>query len=126
MQTNLKFKCTYFVFQCLEPLFSQSFTEPLSALMPLLHCMLCHRVPLEGAVPLHHAQGGTSTSRHTGKALAAWEAEHRHLVKAHIALDTSELGPLQDGPNWLGLKDRHKTSEKVRSSFKVIIWCFKK
>lgn len=63
--------------------------------------MLCQRVSLEGAVSLHHAQGGTSMAGHTGEALAAWETEHRHLVKAHVALRACKLGPPQDGPNWL-------------------------
>lgn len=89
------------MFQCLEPLFSLSFSKPLSVPLPLLQCMLFHRVYLEGAVPPRHAQGGTSMAGHTGEALAAWETEHCHLIKAHVALCTCELGPLQGGPNWL-------------------------
>lgn len=100
MQTNIGMKCTHFVFQRLHPLFSQSFSEPLSAPVPLLQCVLRHRVSLEGAVPPHHAQGGASVAGHTGEALAAWEAEHCHLVKAHVALHTCELWPLHDGANW--------------------------
>lgn len=106
------FKCTYSVLQRVEPLLSPSFPELLSAPLPPLQCVLCHRVPLEGAVPLRHPQGGTSTSGHTGEALAAWETEHRHLVEAHIALFTSKPGPFNDGPNCLGLKKMHKNLEK--------------
>lgn len=101
MRTNLEMKCTHFVFQCLEPLLSQSLSEPLPAPVLSLQCMLRHCVALEGAVPPGHAQGGASMAGHTGEALAAWETEHRHLVKAHGALCACKLGPLQDGANWL-------------------------
>lgn len=102
MQTrNVETKCTHSVFQRLKPLFSPSLSEPLSPPVPLLQCMLCHCVFFEAAVPPHHAQGGTSAAGHAGEALAAWETEHRHLVKAHVALCACKLGPLQDGLNWL-------------------------
>lgn len=119
MQTNVEMKCTHFVFQSLEPVFSQSFSEPLSAPVPSLQCMLCHRVSLEGAVSLHHAQRGTSTAGHTSEALAAWETEHRHLVEAHVALSTCKLGPLQDGPNWW--EKRHQKLQKKRGTGSI--WC---
>ena len=72
--------------------------------MPLLQSMLSHGVALKSAVRPHHTQGGTSSPGHTGEALAAWEAEHCDPVKAHIALWTPELWPLQDGAYWLGKK----------------------
>ena len=101
MRTNLEMKCTHFVFERLEPLLSQSLSEPLPAPVLSLQSVLRHRVALEGAVPPGHAQGGASMAGHTGEALAAWETEHRHLVKAHGALSACKLGPLQDGANWL-------------------------
>ncbi len=125
MQTNVEMKCTHFEFQSLQPVLSQSFSEPLSAPAPLLQCMLCHRVSLEGAVPLHHAQRGTSMAGHAGEALAPWETQHRHLVKAHVTLCTCKLGPLQDGPNWLE-KRHQKRWGTVSSSFNVSIWCCNK
>lgn len=51
-------------------------------------------------MPACHAQCGPSMAWHTGEALAAWEAEDCHLVKAHIALHTCEPRSPQDGPNW--------------------------
>ena len=119
-QTSVGMKCTHFVFQCFEPLFSQSLPEPLSAPLPLIQCMLRHRVSSEGAVPLRHAQGGSSMAGHTDEALAAWEAEHRHLVKAHVALCTSKLGPLQDRANWLGWKKSRRKHQKKCFQFSLV------
>lgn len=101
MRADVEMKCTHFVFQRLESLFPQPLSESLSAPVPLLQRVLCQRVSPEDAVSLHHAQSGASTAGHTGEALAAWETEHRHLVKAHVALRAWKLGPPQDGPNWL-------------------------
>lgn len=101
MRTNLEMKRAHVVLQCVESLFSQPLSESLSAPVPLLQRVLCQRVSLEDAVSPHHAQSGASTAGHTGEALAAWETEHRHLAKAHIALRAWKLGSPQDRPNWL-------------------------
>lgn len=62
-------------------------------------------------MPLPHAQRGAAAAGHAGEALAAWEAEHCHLVEAHAALRARKLRPPQDGPNWIKIR-KHK--EKVR------------
>lgn len=86
VEFDVEIKRTHFVFQRLKPLSSQSVSELLFAPVPLLHCVFCNCVPLEGAVLPHHAQGGTSSTGHTGEALTARETEHRHQVKAYITL----------------------------------------
>lgn len=86
---------------------------------PLLGGVLCHRIPPEGAVTVHHPEGGPSTAGDAAEALAAKETVHLHLVEAHGALRFTTPGPLQDGLVWWVRK--HKSSTMFVSVREVTI-----
>lgn len=99
IRETVEAKRAHFLLRCLESLFPPSLSESLPAPVPSLQGVLRQRVPLQGAVPLPHAQGGASVAGYAAEALARRKAELPHLVEADFAPFAGKLGPPEDGPS---------------------------